>query len=236
MFLILVVFYTIVGCKQRNSERHLLVELINEFPQLKGSSQSSSNDFHLVRKVSFGEPSICIELFSQPDSVDDKQQFILVTNSKLQSYGIPLLSNTFRDYWNFLFDSLNSSTEKTNTTFERELNMCFNTLNLNDTIGTPSKIVHELLYSVLYCQEIELSDSSNLLGPVLNDNNIFQMKIMIVAPCVLMKIGKSFQKKYFQTKPSEINLPIGTNKTPEFIFLTIRTLNGISGTNSNLWF
>ena len=81
-----------------------------------------------ARSAALGLPErICIELFSQPDSVNDKQQIILITNSKLQSYGIPLLSNT----------------GKPNTTFEKELNMCFTTINLNDTIGTSARVLRE---------------------------------------------------------------------------------------------
>ena len=77
MFFISIVFCTKVGCNQRNFEKHQIGELITKFPQLQGSSKNSLGNFYLVRKVSFGNPSICLELFSQPDSTDDKQELIL---------------------------------------------------------------------------------------------------------------------------------------------------------------
>jgi hypothetical protein len=162
------------GCRQQKPETQMFSDLINRFPQLKlkTSWQNQSNNFHLVRSVSFGKPEVSIEFFSQPDSVDDKQQIILITNSDFKSYGIPFFSNTFHDYWSFPFDSVNSNEKSINSTFENELNTCLDTLNLNDTIGTAGKIIDELLFSVLHCQHIELSDSSKLLGVVLNGNSI----------------------------------------------------------------
>jgi len=171
-FFTLFLFLSTFGCRQQKQESQVLSELINGFPQLKTTSKNQSNNFHLVRSVSFGKSKVSIELLSQPDSANDKQQIILITNSDLKSYGIPFFSNTFYDYWRFPFDSANLNEKRINGTFENELNKCLDTLNLNDTIGTAGKIIDELLFSVLHCQHIELSDSSKLLGVVLNGNSM----------------------------------------------------------------
>ncbi|MDO6432621.1 hypothetical protein Q4E93_18595 [Flavitalea sp. BT771] len=171
-FITLFFFLSTFGCRQQKTETQIFSGLINRFPQLKIHPQNQSNNFHLVRSVSFGRPKVSIELFSQPDAVDDKQQIILISNSDFKYYGIPFFSNTFYDYWNFSFDSVNSNKKRINSTFENELNTCLDSLNLNDTIGTAGEIIDELLFSVLHCQKIELSDSSKLLGVVLNGNSI----------------------------------------------------------------
>jgi hypothetical protein len=161
VLLLVICFLTILSCGRRSNDTTTIDNLVNRFSQLKTTSPNQSVDYNLIRSVSFGKPSITIKLYSQPDSIDDKQEIILVTNSKLYSYAIPLFSNTYRDYWQFQFDRANPDTKPTITTFEKELNICLDTLQLNDTIGTAGKVVNEILYSLLHCQEIHLADSSD---------------------------------------------------------------------------
>jgi hypothetical protein len=160
VFLLVICFLTILGCGRQSEDTTTIDNLTNRFSQLKTTSPNQSLDYNLIRSVSFGKPSVTIKLYSQPDSVDDKQEIILVTNSELHSYAIPLFSNTYHDYWEFQFDRANQNTKPTNTTFEKELNICLDTLHLNDTIGTAGKVVNEILYSLLHCADISLSDSA----------------------------------------------------------------------------
>lgn len=170
-FLFIIFFLTLLGCGLQSEDKTTIDNLTDRFPQLKIISNNRSNDYNLIRSVSFGKPSITIELYSQPGSVDDKQEIILVTNSELHSYAIPLFSNTYHDYWKFQFDSLSQNAKLINTTFETELNICLDTLHLNDTIGTAGKVVDEILYSLLHCQDINLSDSSNFEVILMNSKN-----------------------------------------------------------------
>ena len=161
VFLLVVCFLTMLGCGRYSEDKTIIDNLTNRFSQLKINYHNQSPKYNLIRSVSFGKPCITIKLYSQPDSVDDKQEIILVTNSKLHSYAIPLFSNTYRDYWQFQFDKANQEARPTNTTFEKELNICLDTLHLNDTLGTAGKVVNEILYSLLHCQDIHLADSSD---------------------------------------------------------------------------
>jgi len=170
-FLFAAFFFTIIGCARQNKDTATIDSLINKFPQLATTSNTRSNDYNLVRSISLKNPSLTIKLYSQPDSVDDKQQIILVTNSNLHSYAIPLFSNTYRDYWKFTFDIVNLNAKQINTTFERELNICLDKLNLNDTTGTAGKAVNEILYSLLHCQDVNLSDSSYFQDIQINYKN-----------------------------------------------------------------
>jgi len=160
----------ILGCRRVDKDATIIGNLINRFPQLKGTSSDRLFGYNLIRSVSIGESNISIKLYSQVESVDDKQKIILVTNSHLLSYAIPLFSNTYRDYWQFQFDKVNQNTLPTNTTFEKQLNLCLDTLQLNDTIGTAGKVVDEIFYSLLHCQDINLCDSSDFLSITMNSN------------------------------------------------------------------
>jgi len=165
---LLFLFLPFLACKQRKSTTKIISELIRKFPRLENTSKTNSSSYHLVRTVSLVKPDVSIELYSQSDSVDDRNQIILITNSDLKSYGIPLLSNTFRNYWRFPNENTNSDKGDTTFTFQHELNKCLDTLNLNDTIGSAGKIVDELLSSILHCQLVEISDSSKLLVLMIN--------------------------------------------------------------------
>jgi hypothetical protein len=157
-------FWALLSCgrKRRKSEDKTTIDNVtNKFPQLKIISHNQPSDYILIRSISFGKPTITIKLYSQPESVDDKQKIILASNSAMESYAIPLFSNTFHDYWDFEFDSVNQNVKPINTTFEKELNICLETLHLNDTIGTAGKVLDEIFYSLLHCQDISLCDSSD---------------------------------------------------------------------------
>lgn len=169
--LFIIFFLTLLGCGRQNEDKTTINNLTNRFPQLKIVSKNRSNDYNLIRSVSFGTPSVTIKLYSQPDSVDDKQQIILVTNSELHSYAIPLFSNSYHDYWKFQFDNFNQNAKPINTTFEKELNICLDTLHLNDTIGTAGKVVNEIFYSLLHCQNVSISDSSNFEVILMSSKN-----------------------------------------------------------------
>ena len=84
--------------------------------------------------------------------------------------GIPFFSNVYRDYWNFLFDTVLISVKPTKTTFQRELQICIDTLGLNDTLGTAGKVIKEMLLSLLQCRCVYDGDSSELQGLRLYSN------------------------------------------------------------------
>jgi hypothetical protein len=50
-----------------------------------------------------------------------------------------------------------------NTTFQKELQTCIDTLGLNDTLGTANQIINEMLFSLLQCRRVYDSDSTELL-------------------------------------------------------------------------
>lgn len=173
--IIALIIVTLVACQPKNDSQNIektIVELANKFPQLPKGNGKQTEYYKLVRSVSIENNNIQIQLRSAPDSIEDPQQIIIITNLKGQHYAIPFLSNSYRDYWNFQFDTPIPNLQRTNTTFEKELKVALDTLNLNDTIGTAGKLISELLFSVLHCRTIYESDSSALHVIHLIDNNL----------------------------------------------------------------
>ncbi len=173
-FIITFVFIgSLFACQQpadlQNIEK-AISDLIQKYPQLTIGKTTQASYYKLVRSVKNENKKFQIQLFSAPDSIEDPQQIIIITNSQGQYYAIPFFSNTYRDFWNFQFDNPIPYLRLTNTTFEKELITALDTLNLNDTIGTGSVVIDEILFSLLHCRTVKESDSSSLNAIYLVDN------------------------------------------------------------------
>src|SRR5262249_2143705 len=115
------------SCRQyRNTSKieRDLSKLIEKFPQLPKSKEHLSDFYKVVRTVIIGASGIQIQLRSTPDTVNESQSIITVTNSSNHTYSMPLLSNMYRDYWQFQFDTVFNRATPTNSTFQRELQKC----------------------------------------------------------------------------------------------------------------
>jgi len=160
-------------CGQKDNQPNLekaLSSTISKFQHLPKGKDRQSSFYRLIRSVTIGDNNIEIQLRSAPDTLDDPQQIIVVINKDKQLYAIPLFSNTYHDYWNFQFDSVLSLIKPTNTTFEKELKTCFTQLNLYDTLGTAGKVINEMFFSLLQCQQVSDTDSLNLHSVVSTNN------------------------------------------------------------------
>jgi hypothetical protein len=164
-FLFLLSF--LFSCQQENKSPDIedtLLKLTRRFEQLPKTKGKQTNFYTLKRSVTVGTKGIELQLRSSPDTMEDPQSVILVINGQKQIYAIPLFSNTYRDYWNFLFDNVIRSVKAVNTTFQKELQTCIDTLGLNDTLGTSTQVMNEMLVSLLQCRRVYDSDSTELLA------------------------------------------------------------------------
>lgn len=169
---ILLAFFS---CKQTSSHQpnieKAVADLTDKFSQLPKGKSKQIDYYKLVRSVKNGEKNFEIQLRSSPNSLEDPQQIIIFINPLGQCYGIPFFSNTYRDYWDFQFDHPISTVKRTNTTFARELMTALDSLHLNDTIGTGSIVIDEMLFSLLHCVKVTESDSTKLFVIHMNDNH-----------------------------------------------------------------
>lgn len=157
----LLVLTTVVGCKPTTSGPNvekIISELTEKFPQLPRGRSNQSDFYKLNRTVIYGKNEFQLQLYSTPDTIDNKQQIVILINSKGEHYAIPLFSNKYRDYWNFEFEKPIEGIKRTNTTFEKEFTKAITVLNLNDSTGTGGKVLYELLLSLLNCESVREND------------------------------------------------------------------------------
>ena len=160
--LLLFIMTTLFSCHNKTSKPDIekaISDLTDKFPQLQKGEKNQTDFYKLIRTVTHGKNDFQLQLFCTPDSIMDKQQIIILINSRGDYYAIPFFSNKYRDYWNFELEKPIVGVMKTNTTFEQEITKAINTLNLNDTIGTGAKVFDEMLLSLLNCQSIRETDS-----------------------------------------------------------------------------
>lgn len=163
--LLLVYLISFISCRQPDNQPDVeatLKELTKRFPELPSGSKKLSDYYRVIRSVSLGGSGIELELRSTPDTLSDPQSLLLITNGHREIYGVPLLSNKHRSYWDFLYDTKLLSEKPTNTTFQTELQTAIDTLGLNDTLGTASKVIDEMLTSLLQCRRIYDGDSAEI--------------------------------------------------------------------------
>lgn len=156
---------SLFSCQQENKSPDIdgaLLNLTKRFDQIPKARGKQSDFYILKRSVVVGPRGIELQLRSSPETEEDPQSVILVINGQKQIYGVPLLNNTYRDYWNFLFDNAVKSAKPVKTTFQKELQTCIDTLGLNDTLGTSTQVINEMFVSLLQCRRVYDSDSSDL--------------------------------------------------------------------------
>lgn len=154
--LILIVF---CSCQKENnncfnSAEKSIESTLENFPMI-------NNKLQKIREVNLD--SLSIKLYRNPhNNVYDE---IIVFEKKKKFYAIPFFSNMYFDYWNFKNETQKQLYPKTNSSFEKQLNLLIEKLEL-----TPPEfdlLFQELMSSVLHT-EINL-----YLKPKLFENYVY---------------------------------------------------------------
>jgi len=163
-FVYLLLLLITISCSE-NKEPNVkksIQNLVEKFPQLKTNKDKYGNDYQLLKSVKNGKFDFEIQLFSESDSIKERQQIIVFINSKKECSSIPFFSNKYKDYWEFPFDEIIPGVQKTNSTFTNELNNALDKLTtkakLNE-INMKYEMTNELLSSILNCRNLEEKDS-----------------------------------------------------------------------------
>lgn len=179
-YLVFIYLIVISSCQVSSKEPNTEIaisSLTMKFPQLPRGKSKQTDFYNHIRTITFGENKNQLEFWSTPDSIKDCQGIIVLSNENNQQYAIPLLSNKYRDYWNFEFDKSISGVDKINTTFEAEVINALNTLNFNDTLGSCNLVLNELLKSLMQTESVyELSSEVRLSINDTHDNNLQEEK------------------------------------------------------------
>ncbi|MBF4470707.1 hypothetical protein [Flavobacterium sp. HJJ] len=158
-------FFLIISCEKNNDLKvNLSIENINKkFPQLKANKKVPENEFKFEKSLRNGEFNFEIQLYSQPEGFKERNQIIVLINSKNEVYSIPLFANKYKDYWEFPNDKLIPNVTKINTTFTKQINSAIDSLVPNSDRRKERKsyiIINEILTSVLNCKNIQEKDSA----------------------------------------------------------------------------
>ncbi|KMQ60968.1 hypothetical protein ACM40_14755 [Chryseobacterium sp. BLS98] len=123
--LILILFSISISCNKENTSGFETSEasinsLLENFPMI-------NKNLEKIKKIDLD--SLSITLYENPEKEDYDE--ILVFEKNKRFYSIPFFSNMYFDYWNFTNTNTPQLHPKTNTTFEKQMNILVKELRLN---------------------------------------------------------------------------------------------------------
>ncbi|REG91110.1 hypothetical protein [Flavobacterium aquicola] len=194
-----------IGCSEKNDTKveKSIQKIIERFPQLKTGKKTFGNDYKLVKSVKNGEFDFEIQLFSESDSINDKQQIIVLINSKKECSSIPFFNNKYKDYWEFPFDKPIKNVSKITSTFKVELNKALSIFpapknHLKDK-NLKYEVVNELFQSLLSTENLEEKDSLLIYRTIISNSNLPNE----VYDSAFVRLRKNYEKMKSEWHPED---------------------------------
>ncbi|WP_158826737.1 hypothetical protein [Mucilaginibacter lacusdianchii] len=141
-------------------QNQALLSIQKRFPELPIEKGKFKEGYELVRSVEISHPAVTMALYS-PQTFEDKQYVILLSNAEGQCYAVPYPSLRYKSYWNYVFDTSKKPAPLKGGNFEYEINKALSTLNLN-TQYDGNTVLSEMFRSLLGCHYIRRVDSLEL--------------------------------------------------------------------------
>ncbi|RKR09903.1 hypothetical protein C8C83_1564 [Flavobacterium sp. 90] len=195
----LLVLLLMISCKQSTESKinDSIENLIKKYPQLTAGKKTAESEFKFTKSAREGKFNIEIQLFSQEQGYENRNDILVIINAKKEVFAIPLFNNKYRDYWEFPFDELLPKVPKINTTFSNEINTAIDKLIPNNDRKKSLKrstLIDEAVNSVLNCQRLSAKDSLMISNPVLSTidipiENIDSTKIRLHKNYILMRLN-----------------------------------------------
>jgi hypothetical protein len=157
--LISILFASCQSSLERHQDRALL-SIQKRFPELPIEKGKFKEHYELVRSVEISHPAIKMALY-EPQTLEDKQYVILLSNAEGQCYAVPYPSLRYKSYWNYVFDTSQKPAPLQGGNFESEINKALATLKLN-TQYDGNTVLSEMFRSLLGCHYISRIDSLDL--------------------------------------------------------------------------
>jgi hypothetical protein len=146
-----------------NTNTKSLQEILVELNKSKYYNNNDISRIKLEKKVSFINENITLQIANDKISYPrEEQTFLTITRYNIGNYTIPILSNTFRNYWNFQNEEPNKFAPRINTTFEIEIKKCFNYLQLSDTNNLDWFLIQRIFRDGIDCRELNSHDINQL--------------------------------------------------------------------------
>lgn len=190
LYVLLALFLMSCNESKDSKIKHSMEDLMNRFPELK-VNQKSGSKFELIKSVKNFKSDFEIQLYSEPDSIDNKQQIIVLINSEEECSSIPFFGNKYKDYWEFPFDKPIENVNKIYSTFTKELNNALKIFSITDNPKNCNfEVVEEMLQSLLVCQKIEEKDSLSVVKTLNLNSDIPNEQ----RESALLRIRKNYEK------------------------------------------
>jgi len=170
---IAIIFISLISCNEKkekiNPSENALLNLENRFPGFPKGEKRQTDLYKLIRRVMLGD-SFSIEQRSRRGEdnyynypCDTAILIFSIANGK--SYAVPLLTEGSADYWNFRFDNFtHQKIKRTNTTFENEIILAFQSLDADTSPFAARKNIHELFTKIMGCSKMNKRDSTEILS------------------------------------------------------------------------
>lgn len=173
---LLLSLFIFTGCRNEMNKVDVsdaMNKVIKEHPELP---KTDNEHYKLERSVVNGEYNYEIQLYTEKISAqNDPQKIMVFINSKKECVAIPFFSNTYRDYWEFMFEENPKIGKKANTTFNKEFLKAMNALNINDERFGRYPVMNDILTSVLVSTKFT-KENSEFIKTFLSSNNIHSLE------------------------------------------------------------
>jgi len=196
---------SLISCNENKEPKieESIEKLADKFPELKVNEKKFGSKFELVKSVKNAESNFEIQLFSEPDSIKNKQQIIVLINSKKECSSIPFFNNKYKDYWEFPFDEPIKNVTKIASTFRVELNNALSIFpepkNSRKDKNVKYEVVNEILQSLLICKNLEEKDSLLIYRRIMPNSNIPNE----VSDSAFVRLRKNYEKMKSEWHPED---------------------------------
>lgn len=180
-----------------------LLKMRAKFPELGNENTLDSNYYKLSYRFYFTRFNLEVQLAKIGNNGDE---VIVLKKDETPYYAIPIFSNANKCYWNFRFDTADTTKQACNTTFEKEL---FAALDSLDIKGENKYFVMWPIFSkVFQCRKIRYYDNDSL-ELVYTDHNAkpyLASENMVTMVKKLNKIKKEiFHQRENELRPYDIS-------------------------------
>ena len=185
------------------SSESVIADLIQKFPQLPRGKGNQTAFYEHIRTVSFGNNGLLqLQLWATPDSVEEKQQILILINEKKEPYALPLFSNLYKSYWNFEFEvSPTDTSTYVNTTFQKEFTSAFDSLGFTEKPKVCLSILAEFLLSIMRTEVVREQDSLDFKEVV--DRYVRNKSYAETRNSCILRQQKTFNEILKEIRPNE---------------------------------
>jgi len=159
-----IVFIFLIACNTPSEKIIIESKVDNLLVRFNQLHSEKNTQFYLKKSVYNGDANFEIQLYAEPESLTDPQQILVFVNRNSNKVSaIPFFSNSYRDYYEFQFDSKPlDEIGAVKTKFAKEFNKALFDTGLNKDSDISEMVLIELMSSLLNAKLIYPEDTADL--------------------------------------------------------------------------